>query len=149
MNETESVCGSVQLSIDITDHKWQGFDTPLWLAPYVHVCVCQKHESMCSVLTHVEVVCMLSFFSHRVQLLGNCLYALEFPSADGNGSVQPPHPTSPLSSRITTLLFLAPASQLLSLTCIWLTPQILLSPVDALCSRCCTYVCTSKCKWGK
>lgn len=31
------------------------------------------------------------FFPRCVQLLGNCLYALEFPSADGNGSVQPPH----------------------------------------------------------
>lgn len=31
-------------------------------------------------------------FFHRVLLLGNCLYALEFPSADENGSTQPAHP---------------------------------------------------------
>lgn len=70
------------------------------------------------------------FFPHRVQLLGNRLYALEFPSVDRNGSVQPTHPTSLLSFRITTLLFLPPASAALSylhsahslnphLTCCW------------------------------
>lgn len=100
-------------------------------------CVCaHMSECVCVVFAHTRGsgLYVFFFFFHRVQLLGNCLYALEYPSADGNGSVQPTHPTSPLSSRITTLLFLPVASQLLSLTYILLIPQILASPVDALCS---------------
>lgn len=58
-----------------------------WLS--VSLCV-SEHRSVCYLLTHVEVVCFF-FLSHRVQLLGNCLYALEFPSAGGNHSVQATH----------------------------------------------------------
>lgn len=140
MNETENVCGlppcSKVLALPITNCK-----DLTHLCNCLLVCMCvYVRVRGCVLFAHTRgsglYVFFFVFFFHRVQLLGNCLYALEFPSADGNGSVQPTHPTSPLSSRITTLLFLSPASQLLSPTCILLIPQILVSPVDASCRRC-------------
>lgn len=80
----------------------------------VCVCVCVGECLSESVLfAHTRGSGLCGVFS-CVQLLGNCLYALEFPSAGGNRSVQPTHPTSPLSSRTTALLFPPPASQALS-----------------------------------
>lgn len=95
MNETENVCASGQQSINIANHKKHLCDRLL-----VCMCVCMsERRSMCYMFTHVEVLCIFFFFFlfHRVLLLGNCRYALEFPSADGNGSVQPHTSTSPLS----------------------------------------------------
>lgn len=100
------------------------------------MCVYVRVPGLCVICSRTwkwSVCFFFFFFSIVFSCLATVFMLWSFPSADGNGSAQPTHPTSPLSSRITTLLFLSPASQLLSLTCILLIPQILVSPVDALC----------------
>lgn len=86
-----------------------GFDTPFnWLL------VCAQCRSL--VFAHTRGSGLYIVFFPSVQLLGNCLYALEFPSADGNGSEQPTHPTSPLSSELPFCF--SRAALLRSLTCL-------------------------------
>lgn len=56
----------------------------------VALCVCVCVYVLVFFPKYGEVVVVFSLF-HGVLLLGNCLYASEFQSADGNGSAQPTH----------------------------------------------------------
>ena len=85
---------------------------------YLYTSLCFSHART---RTHVEVVTVFAPPPHLicVQLLGNRLYALEFPSADGNGLVVLcplllllPSPTSQTAN---TSLFAPPLSSLLPL----------------------------------
>lgn len=118
-----------------------------WLL--VCMCVYVKSAGLCVICPHTWKWSVCFFFSFPIvfSCLATVFMLWSSPLLMEMAQFSPHIPHLPFLPELPPFCFsLLPLS---CSTCFLLAPQILLSPVDALCSWWRAHVCMSKCKWGK